>query len=221
MRFTIKNGRLWVLGMCAALPMVLWLAWPDDDPSMKDDSSTVIDGISGPRAQAPVPADDRSVTGSSRTTRDRQRQGSGETALLQVDRLLSNATLEDEYVIAQLRDIAGDPRLSLSARTEAMAHGLLLNAPAFADLAEQPDLPEDLAAELLGRAINFNESPMMQIEVYMNLMSHASPGIREEALENLRFMVEDDFDEADASELVRLANEKLVALRAAAPTSSD
>lgn len=205
----MNRNRLLVICMCAALPILLWLAWPNrsllPDGASTDDTDLAVNVR---RESALSPSDPR-TEGASRSQRQRTLRGSGDSVSLQVDRLLASTTLDDEYVVQQLREIAGDSRLKLSVRSEAIDHGLLLDVPPFADLAKESDLPEILAMSLLGRVINSNDDPMMQIEVYVNLMNHSSTEVREEALDMLRFMVEDDFEEADQAQLLSMAELKL------------
>jgi hypothetical protein len=210
----MKNPRLLLFALIAALPIVLWLVWPDGDSPSQANNSTIETDVATGRLSSRETSTDRASDPASRASRGLERKPAAEAAMAQVNHLLSNPALEDDYVVGRLREIAADTRLSLPVRSEAMGHGLLLDVPPFADLAAQSDLPAELAEALLGGVINSNENPAMQIEVYMNLMNHSSAGIREEALEMLRFMVEDDFEEADMEGLRRMAEAKLSSLAA-------
>lgn len=133
-------------------------------------------------------------------------------ALKQIDHLLINDSLEHSEVARRLSAIAAQPSLSTEVRGEALGHGVLLDIEAFSGLAGDPGLPEELAMELLGQTINYNENPSFQIKTYRELMIHPSQEVRELAIEMLRFMVEDDIEEADQATLLRMAEAKLSAL---------
>jgi len=216
---TMKNNRTFMICGGVFLLLLLWLVWPGGNGRLGGPHPDHPE----PSAQASRPrevAGDRTYGADSLVHRGfRAHRGSGsnstgDAAMRQINYLLSDSSLEDAYCVQRLRDIAGDTRVSNSVRLEAMAHGVLLSVGDFADLAAQPSLPDDLASALLGQVINANDNPAMQIEVYLNLLKHPSAEIHQEALSMLRFMMEDDFEEADIDSLIIMAKKKLTRLAA-------
>lgn len=127
----------------------------------------------------------------------------------EVDHLLSDDSISSEQAVEQLHALAMDPTLPIAHRLEALQHGLNLGIASFADFAQQPALPVELASCFLNEVINYNDSPPTQIRTYMALMDHPDEEVSSLAREMLAFQVDDDLNEASREQLIQLARKKL------------
>jgi hypothetical protein len=134
----------------------------------------------------------------------------------EVDAILTNESLSTEAAGLQLHALAADHTRPLPNRLEALQHGLNLNIAIFGDLAEQPDLPTELASHLLVEMINYNESPATQLRTYLALIHHPDEEVATQAREMLAFQVGDDLHEETPDRLAQLGREKLQSLAKAA-----
>jgi hypothetical protein len=109
--------------------------------------------------------------------------------------------------------LAQDSALSVKVRSDAMEHGVNLDPSAFADMAADPDLPLDMAEELLTAVINENSNEALQVRAYMGFLNHPSQEIRDEAMSMLAFILKHESDESDPrillSDLLLKANTRL------------
>lgn len=232
-----KKPFIYILAALVFVPLGLWLAWPKSNHS--DEIQDVPESSTSPRrdhSRAGDHADKREdqfrpsrggrgdvsmPDARARASRERPLSGSDEEVLKQIDHLIINEALEHSEVAMRLSVFAAEPTLSTEVRAEALGHGILLDVEAFASLASDSTLPEDLAMEVLGEFINHNANPIMQIEVYSEFLKHPLAEIRELATDMLRFMVEDDFEDADTATLLRMGQEKIQALKIEATENSE
>ncbi|MGA0900413.1 MAG: hypothetical protein ACO3SO_08410 [Luteolibacter sp.] len=108
-----------------------------------------------------------------------------------------------------LRKLAADRSIPLAQRVDALEHGLNLDVAAFSDFAAMDQIPAEMAIVLIEEVMNENSQPAIQIQIYMDLLSHPDPAVSTEAKEMLAFMVEDDFEEADLAGLMQMGRQKL------------
>lgn len=199
----------------------LWLAWPS--PPENGDSPENPSSSAAKLGQRATPLPETDSAGNPRPTRIRERNPStsAETtdASAQVSRILADDNISVTDAAVMLHALAANPSLSVAVRLEALQHGLNLDMAPFARFAEAPDLPAELASEFLNAVINYNESPELQIQAYLDLINHPDPEVSESATEMLAFIVEDDQREASPATLVQMAKQKLAELRKAPPDS--
>lgn len=207
----MKLQRQFLLVALLVVPL-LWWAWPSDTTS---DSSG---------GGSPAETQESSLTrrqpqttaegGPSRTRSARDGQVT-RTPLLggspEVDAVLSDDSISIEQAVERLRALAMDATHPPAQRLEALQHGLNLGIASFADFAQQPDLPAELASHFMDEVINYNESPGTQIRTYLVLMDHPDEEVASLAREMLAFQVDDDLNEATREQLIELARKKLEA----------
>ncbi len=131
-----------------------------------------------------------------------------------VDRILANDAISHEQAALQLRELAMDSTRSTEERLEALQHGLNLNAASFADLAQQKDLPSELASHYLHEMINHSDSPSLQIRSYMALMDHPDAEVAGLAKDMLALEVGDEQRISTREKLLVVAQGKLAKLAA-------
>ncbi len=198
----------------------LWLAWPSSVENPAQIPPAVGSGLPASRTMPKLALeDDEPVTGGFRSSRrgsstarartqDGELSRQDEEALRRIDHLLINESIDHSEAARRLKTIATSADLSNSVRSEALAHGLLLDVEHFSTMAGDPSLPADMAMEVLNEVINYNDRASIQIQVYRDFLDHPSVEVRELATDMLRFMVEDDFEEMDRPALLRAAEQK-------------
>lgn len=137
-----------------------------------------------------------------------------------VERILSDTSRTDLEAAAELSGIARRTDIALDERFEALAHGMNLDFNSFAGFAAEPDLPVELAQPYLDELLNQNRTPILQIEGCIALLDHPDQEIREQAAEQLAFMVEKESLVESPDELKQAAAEKLEDLRKNPPVDS-
>jgi hypothetical protein len=128
-----------------------------------------------------------------------------------VDRILANDAISHEQAALQMRKLAMDSTRPTEERLEALQHGLNLNAASFADLAQQKDLPPELASHYLHEMINHSDSPSLQIRSYMALMDHPDAEVAGLAKDMLALEVGNEEEEPNREKLLVAARSKLAA----------
>jgi hypothetical protein len=206
-----QRQSLWVVLLLIPL---LWWAWPSGKKSAPGGDASPAQSQKSPAAGGSGPASDG---GGPARTRAARRQQQPAVPLKpaespEVDRILINESITNEQAAAQLHVLAMDRTRSTAHRLEALQHGLNLGIGTFADFAEQPDLPPELASHFLNEIINYNDSPATQIRAYMALMDHPDQEVSALAKEMLAFQVEDDLQEASREQLIQHARQKLADL---------
>jgi len=218
------TNRLRYLLIVPLLLAGLWLAWPS--PPKDGDSAanpTPPVAMSGDRGTSPL---DNDPSGTTRPPRIKDRSlnnsdnGDNTEASARIERILGDDKISTTDAAVMLHAMAADTSLPVSARHEALQHGLNLDMTPFARFGEAADLPAELATEFLNAVINFNESPELQIKAYLALLNHPDPEVSESATDMLAFVVEDDQREADAATLVKMAQQKLLELSQAPPETN-
>jgi hypothetical protein len=131
----------------------------------------------------------------------------------EVDEILASGDISNEVAASRLLDFASDRTRPTSQRLEALTHGLNLDINVFAIFGAEQDLPAELASHLLSEFINCNQSPDLQIRVYMNLSHHPDVEVSEQAREMLAFRVADGLEHPDLSVLLEMGEKKLDELR--------
>ena len=160
-----------------------------------------------------------------RKTRSTQRKNAGSGSRMSgqfpwVERILSDSSRTDLEAAAALSEIARRTDISLDERFEALAHGMNLDFNSFAGFAGEPDLPVELAQRYLDELTNQNRTPILQIEGCVALLDHVHREIREQAAEQLAFMVGKEALAESPAELKQAAAEKLRDLRENPPVDS-
>lgn len=204
-----------IAGACLSIAGAIWLVWPERNDG---NASRPLDPEAANRTAKPSRRDGDAARGQpgekTRTSPRRDGRGSDDLkAMDEIDTLLLDQSLEHEDVAVQLKKIAENPRLSIDVREDAMGHGLMLSVPVFAGMAADANLPEELAMQLLDQVTNYNELPIMQLETYLDLLKHRSEEISQDALDLLRFELEDDLDELALDEIIARTQAKMVELR--------
>lgn len=202
------------LALVLCLLAGVWMAWPNKGENGGDRSP---DGkpntISGPGVK-PSSKGGASIKGSG------NEEIKSYPTHEQIEFILADESITIDDAAVMLRKMADDPSLPVSDRLDALEHGLNLGFDAFANYGENPDLPTPLASYYLGEVMNQNATPKKQILAYLALLNHKDPEVVEESADMLAFMVEDDFDEANPEELLKLVRQKLTELTDSSDTDS-
>ena len=106
-----------------------------------------------------------------------------------VNAVLEDVALSEEQAAKRLLRIATDSSLPVLEREEALAHGLLLDFPSFADFALDPRLPQPLAQRFFDEVLNQNDRRDIQVRTCIALVDHEDEAIRQEAAEQLAFYI--------------------------------
>lgn len=210
----LNRQSLWIVLLLVPL---LWWAWPSGEQSATEGAAALGQERSAPAAGDASPA---ATGGGPARTRSTSRQQQSATPnksaeSLEVDRILINDSITNEQAAARLQAIAMDSQRPVEQRLEALQHGLNLDIASFADFAEQPELPPELASHFLHEIINYNDSPATQLRSYISLMDHPDQEVSALAKEMLAFQVGDDLQEASREQLLQRAREKLQTLSSA------
>jgi hypothetical protein len=205
-----QRTRLILIGLL--LLIAIWIAWPNPKPT-KDQASTVTTEQSenpkkgiGWHLLGIGRDGNKNIPQNVQQNRPASASGSG---MDRISRLITHQTLSNKEVAEQLRAIAADKRMPENIRTEALGHGVILDLPAFVDMAADSKLPPEMAQTLLQHVVNANGEPALQIRAYKEFLNHDSPEIRDAVKEVLAFILEDDEKKADDAALIEMADAKL------------
>lgn len=187
--------------------IALWLVWPDTpDHESKDLSIT----STGNENQGSIRARNLGISRKHPGTRSQLRRLPPPAATHpETDRVLGDDSISIPRAAVMLRKLAADRSIPLAQRVDALEHGLNLDVAAFSDFAAMDQIPAEMAIVLIEEVMNENSQPAIQIQIYMDLLSHPDPAVSTEAKEMLAFMVEDDFEEADLAGLMQMGRQKL------------
>lgn len=133
-----------------------------------------------------------------------------------VDQILGDEAIGDDVAAARLLQIASDRSLGTAERHEALAHGLMLDFPAFVELAGDSELPLELATRFVEELANQPHGSEPQVQGCLKLMDHSDAEIRTRASEQLAFIVEKESLAENPAALRDAAAEYLKDLREAA-----
>lgn len=209
--------RLRLILTALTLPVLIWFAWPDDESSVGGQPKANDSSSPGkPNRSGLADNDDSEFPRKNRPSSNPQDRNASvdEAAMARINSLITNETLSNREVAEQLRMIAKDTRMSNEVRSEALGHGLILDSEVFASMAQDTQLPEEMADELLTHVINANDNPALQIQAFKDFLNHPSSEIRDQAKDMLAFILEDDAGEADEPTLRQMADAKLKQLEA-------
>jgi hypothetical protein len=200
---------LWIFLLLVPL---LWLAWPSGEKAGREAETPP-----GEDARTQTPGGSARVTDGEADSNTRSRLSPRRVShLTGVDRILADDAITHEQAALQLRKLAMNPGAPVEDRLEALQHGLNLHAESFADFAQQKDLPPELASHYLQEMINYNQSPIIQIRSFMDLMNHPDEEVAGLAKEMLALEVGDEEEESSPEELLVAARSKLAELAAEA-----
>ena len=196
----------------------LWFFWPDHSSNQSLGVAKQSSHVSSKPArndsgrQGPNGPDNYIPKSPEQPRKQKDPLGHGSPDL---ESLLLDPHLPDEYVARGMRQIVNDTSKSIHHRVEALEHGLNFSPEMFHDLATiNPELPVELAEVFLSAVMNWNERPADQISTYLSWVNHADEEIKTQSLEMLRFMLEDDAGEMSVDQLKTLAEKKIQELRA-------
>lgn len=212
----MKKQRVKLIVIGLLLLISIWIAWPET----KQTSAQSQPITSNPSKNTQKGIGWHSLGFGEKTpqTRPQNRPDSSvDSASKRIDRLITNQTLSNQEVAAQLRVIAQDKRIPENVRAEALGHGVLLNLATFADMAADTQLPKDMAQDLLHHIINENRDPALQIRAYIEFLNHSTQEIREQAKDKLSFILEEDDHQYDEATLLQMADTKLKQIQAEKP----
>jgi hypothetical protein len=153
--------------------------------------------VSAGRGSTQTAGDDTDAAGNPKTSSGRRgtsthsssEEGEESPQFPHVNVVLEDDTLSVEDTAKRLLGIATDSSLSVLEREEALAHGLLLDFPRFADFAMDPHLPQPLALRFFDEMLNENDHRDIQVRACIALVDHDDEAIRQEAAEQLAFYI--------------------------------
>lgn len=137
-----------------------------------------------------------------------------------VQRILADESLSGKQAGAELAGIARRTDISEEERFEALAHACNLDFKSVLGLAEDTSLPVGLAQRFLDELANRNHFPKEQIVGCLSLMNHSDAEIRDQATQQLAFLLEAEALASSPEALRKAASEKIKAIEAT-PADQD
>ena len=225
-----SSNRWWILAgglsLFVAISMILWNSGegqgrgtgvPEDGKSGLGKNSITSDPQAG---DAGSDSERANLTRSSRRESSKAADAQA-PQFVHVQKILSDHSLSERQAAEGLMAIVISPELDEAERYEALAHGLNLDSKLFLDLTKDSQLPAHLAQRCFEELVGNNQVPKEQIEVCLNLMNHGDEEIRNQAIEQLAFLVENESLGTSPDELRKVATERLENLKAALPTQDQ
>lgn len=194
----MKQYRLRLLLTGVLTLLLIWAAWPERGASL-DPISEDANDVANVRKPGTT-ARERIRIRTKREQRDGIANPADKIGMQRIDRAIEDQSLTGSQAAEVMHSVARDSAYSVNLRSEALVHGVLLDLSVFADMAEDPELPMEMAEELLTAVANENDKEALQIRAYMGFLNHPSEEIRDDATSLLAFVLEPESEQPESEQ---------------------